>query len=207
MIVDRPASPQTQLVMGQIGVARSHPDYVAIELMNTLLGGMFSSRINTNLREVHGYTYGSRSRFSYRRSRGLLQSLRQFGPMPPRQQLPKFLVRSPGCARRLRRLKNWRLQRSTTLGPWFLVFKRLGSSAASVGELFVHRLERDEYRKVVDKIAATTLEDVQRVAKYLDPGSFVIVAAGDAAKIENELRALDLGPVSVVRPQEAEHLT
>ena len=70
LIVDRPSSPQTQLLMGQLGVSRSHPDYVAIEVMNMLFGGMFSSRINHNLREVHGYTYGANSRFTYRRSLG-----------------------------------------------------------------------------------------------------------------------------------------
>ncbi len=70
LVVDRPNSPQTQLLVGQLGISRSHPDFVAVEMMNLLMGGMFSSRINHNLREVHGYTYGANSRFMYRRGLG-----------------------------------------------------------------------------------------------------------------------------------------
>jgi zinc protease len=58
------------MLIGQIGTARSNPDYLAIELMNMLRGRMFSSRINHNLREVHGYTYGASSQFAYRRYPG-----------------------------------------------------------------------------------------------------------------------------------------
>ncbi len=207
MILDRPASPQTQLVMGQIGVARSHPDYVATELMNTLLGGMFSSRINTNLREVHGYTYGSRSRFSYRRSLGpftVSAAVRTDATAAAVAEVLGEVGRlreTPATAEELAIAKEYYTRSLASR------FQTIMGSAASVGDLFVHSLERDEYRNAVEEIAATTLADVQRVARYLDPGSFVVVAAGDAAKIENELRALDLGSVSVVRPQEAEQLT
>ncbi|MGO9404262.1 MAG: M16 family metallopeptidase [Terriglobales bacterium] len=207
VILDRPASPQTQLVMGQIGVARSHPDYVATELMNTLLGGMFSSRINTNLREVHGYTYGSRSRFSYRRSLGpftVSAAVRTDATAAAVAEVLGEVGRlreTPATAEELAIAKEYYTRSLASR------FQTIMGSAASVGDLFVHSLERDEYRNAVEEIAATTLADVQRVARYLDPGSFVVVAAGDAAKIENELRALDLGSVSVVRPQEAEQLT
>ena len=70
VIVDKPGAPQTALRIGHVGVPRSSPDYVPLEVMNTGLGGLFSSRINLNLRERHGYTYGSRSVFAYRRGPG-----------------------------------------------------------------------------------------------------------------------------------------
>jgi zinc protease len=70
LVVNRPGSPQTQLLLGHFGATRGDPDYASIEVMNMLLGGMFSSRINNNLREVHGYTYGARSQFVYRRALG-----------------------------------------------------------------------------------------------------------------------------------------
>src|SRR5262249_17265016 len=69
-LVDRPGAAQTQLRVGLIGAPRSTPDYPALEIMNTALGGIFSSRINMNLREDKGYTYGANSRFSYRRGPG-----------------------------------------------------------------------------------------------------------------------------------------
>src|SRR5882762_2131545 len=70
IVVDRPGAPQTTLVCFSIGPARSTPDYPQIEVMNTDLGGLFSSRINMNLREAHGYTYGAGSAFLYHRAPG-----------------------------------------------------------------------------------------------------------------------------------------
>src|SRR5581483_9094667 len=70
-IVDKPAAPQTFVLAGGLGVPRSSPDYVPIEVMNNALGGLFSSRINMNLREEHGYTYGGFSTFLYRRGPGI----------------------------------------------------------------------------------------------------------------------------------------
>ena len=60
-MVDKPGSPSTQLLLAQVGVARSDPDYEKLNVMNQVLGGLFSSRLNMNLREKHGYTYGASS--------------------------------------------------------------------------------------------------------------------------------------------------
>ena len=65
-IVDKPGAPQSQVRIGWVGVARSTPDYFPITVMNTVLGGAFSSRLNLNLREKHGYTYGAQSQFDMR---------------------------------------------------------------------------------------------------------------------------------------------
>ena len=70
IIVDKPGSPQTQLRVAGIGAARSSPDFRALQVMNLALGGLFSSRINMNLREEHGYSYGAFSAFVFRRSAG-----------------------------------------------------------------------------------------------------------------------------------------
>ncbi len=73
MIVDKPGSPQTQLRVASIGAPRSSPDFRPMQVMNLALGGLFSSRINMNLREEHGYTYGANSQFSFRRAAGPFQ--------------------------------------------------------------------------------------------------------------------------------------
>jgi zinc protease len=70
VIVDKPDAPQTVLRIGHVGVPRSHPEYVGIEVMNTAFGGIVSSRINLNLRETHGYTYGASSAFAFWRGAG-----------------------------------------------------------------------------------------------------------------------------------------
>src|SRR5262249_22018598 len=69
-IVDKPGAPQSQIRIGGIGAARSTPDYFPMVVMNTILGGSFSSRLNNNLREQHGYTYGAGSSFDYRAAAG-----------------------------------------------------------------------------------------------------------------------------------------
>src|SRR4029079_12034307 len=73
VIVDKPGSPQTQLRVASIGAPRSSPDFRPMQVMNLTLGGLFSSRINMNLREEHGYTYGANSQFSFRRAAGPFQ--------------------------------------------------------------------------------------------------------------------------------------
>src|SRR5262249_57332178 len=65
-VVDKPGAAQSQIRIGSIGVPRSTPDYFALTVMNTLLGGSFTSRLNMNLREKHGYTYGPSSTFDMR---------------------------------------------------------------------------------------------------------------------------------------------
>ena len=69
-IVAKGDAPQSELRIGHVGIARSHPDYFAVNVMNAVLGGLFNSRINLNLREVHGYTYGAFSGFDWRRQAG-----------------------------------------------------------------------------------------------------------------------------------------
>src|SRR5262249_44656763 len=69
-LVDKPGAPQTQIRIGEVGVPRSTPDYFPIQILNTILGGSFTSRLNMNLREKHGYTYGASSGFDMRTSAG-----------------------------------------------------------------------------------------------------------------------------------------
>ena len=69
-LVDKPGAPQSQIRIGWIGVPRSTPDYFPIQVMNTVLGGSFTSRLNINLREEHGYTYGASSSLRHARAAG-----------------------------------------------------------------------------------------------------------------------------------------
>jgi len=198
LVVDKPGAPQTTLRIGHIGMARSNPDYVAAEVMNTALGGLFSSRINLNLREKNGFTYGASSAFVVRRGAGpfvVATSVRTDVTAPAVTEIFNELERmrdSDPTDEELFRAKDSIAQSLPG------AFETTSQSASSIGQLFVHGLPEDHYRRLPAKIEAVTTADVRRIAEaYLKPSESVIVAVGDRAAIEDQLRALDLGPIEV----------
>jgi len=211
VIVDKPGSPQTQLRVGHVGVKRSNPEYVPLEVMNTMLGGLFSSRINMNLREKHGYSYGAGSVFVYRRGPGPFfvgGGVRSDATAASVKEIFSELDamrNAPMSAEELATSKD-SMERSLP-GQ----FETSPQAAASIGDLFIYSLPLDYYRTLPAKIDAVTAQDAQRVAeKYLNPDRMVVVAVGDKAKIEPELSKLQLGPIIAVdfegRPVQAAKL-
>jgi zinc protease len=199
-IVDKPGAPQTFLLAAGLGAKRSTPDYVPLEVMNTALGGLFSSRINMNLREEHGYTYGAQSFFNYRRFVGPFLAggaIRTDVTAPATQELFKELTRI-----REAELTADELQKAKDSFSKSLVglFETTGDIAATIGGQFVFGLPLDYYRDLPAQIDKVTAGDALRVAKqYINPNAIVVVEVGDRAKIEPELKKLDLGPVNVVQ--------
>lgn len=199
-IVDKPGAPQTFLLAAGLGAKRSTPDYVPLEVMNTALGGLFSSRINMNLREEHGYTYGAQSFFNYRRFVGPFLAggaIRTDVTGPATHELLKELTRI-----REAELTADELQKAKDSFSKSLVglFETTGDIASTIGGQFVFGLPPDYYRDLPAQIERVTAADALRVAKqYINPSAIVIVAVGDRAKIEPELKKLDLGPVTVVQ--------
>jgi zinc protease len=196
VVVDRGKAPQTALRIGEIGVPRANPDYVAIEVMNTALGGLFSSRINMNLREKNGYTYGARSQFAFRRGPGPFlvgTGVRTDVTAPAVREIFTELGRmrtEPLSAEELLLSKD-SFERSL---PG--LFETTPQSASSFAQLFVYNLPLDYYSSLPATIQAVSAADVQRVAsKYLTPEKMVVVAVGDRSSIEPALKKLNLGPV------------
>ena len=198
LLVDKPGAPQTALRVGQVAVARSSPDYVPLEVMNNTLGGLFSSRINLNLREKNGYTYGAGSAFGFRRGPG---------PFVVSTSV-RTDVTAPAVREIYNELQTMRTQPVTpaelTLSKDSLVrslpglFETLSSTVGSSAQLFVHGLPLDYYRRLPAAIAGVTAADVLRVARvHLQPETMVVVAVGDKAKIEQPLRELELAPVEM----------
>jgi len=196
VVVDRGKSPQTALRIGEIGVPRATPDYVPIEVMNTALGGLFSSRINMNLREKNGYTYGAGSQFTFRRGPGPFvvgTGVRTDVTAPAVKEIFIELkrMRSEPLSGEELTLSKDSFERSL---PG--LFETTPQSAATIGQLFVYNLALDYYSTLPAKIQSVTAADVQRVAtKYLAPEKMVVVAVGDRSNIEPQLKKLDLGPV------------
>jgi zinc protease len=168
--------------------------------MNTALGGLFSSRINMNLREEHGYTYGAQSFFNYRRFVGPFLAggaIRTDVTAPATHELFKELTRI-----REAELTADELQKAKDSFSKSLVglFETTGDISSTIGGQFVFGLPLDYYRDLPAQIDKVTAADALRVAKqYIDPKAIVVVEVGDRAKIEPELKKLDLGPVNVVQ--------
>jgi zinc protease len=199
-IVDKPGAPQTFLLAAGLGAKRSTPDYVPLEVMNTALGGLFSSRINMNLREEHGYTYGAQSFFNYRRFVGPFLAggaIRTDVTAPATHELFKELTRI-----RETELTADELQKAKDSFSKSLVglFETTGDISSTIGGQFVFGLPLDYYRDLPAQIDKVTAADALRVAKqYINPNAIVVVEVGDRAKIEPELKKLALGPVNVVQ--------
>ena len=202
LIVDRPGAPQTQLRVAAIGAPRSVPEFQAIQVMNTALGGLFSSRINMNLREQHGYTYGAGSGFDYRRGAGPFQiatGVRTDVTAPAVAEIIKEIrgmAAAPMNADELSRAKDARTQ-SLPGG-----FQTSQATAASFSQLYVYNLGFDYYTHLAASVNAVTADQALAAAKkYLVPDRMVVVAVGDRTKIEPELRKLNLGAIEILNAE------
>jgi zinc protease len=197
-IVDKPGAAQTFVLVGTPGVPRSTADYVPLEVMNKVLGGLYSSRINVNLREEHGYTYGSFSFFVYRRAAGAFGAgggMRSDATGPAVQEILKEMDRIRSSTPTDEELTLAKGSFAQSLAGRFETGEEV---ANTVGELFVYDLPLDYYQQLPATISAVTSEDVQRMAqKYIHPENAVVIGAGDRSKIEDQLKKLSIGDVEV----------
>jgi zinc protease len=197
-IVDKPGAAQTFVLVGTTGVPRTTEDYVPLEVMNKILGGLYSSRINVNLREDHGYTYGSFSFFSYKRAAGAFGAgggMRTDATGPAVQEILKEMEKVRSSAPTDEELKLAKGAFSQSLAGRFESGEQ---TANTVGDLFVYEFALDYYQQLPGKIMAVTSEDVQRMAqKYIHPENAVVIGAGDRSKIEDQLKKLSIGDVEV----------
>jgi zinc protease len=198
VLVDLPGTPQTELRVAAIGVPRSTPDYAPLEVMDMILGGLFSSRINLNLRQDHGYTYGAYALFQYRKGAGpffVTTGVRTNVTGPAVAEIIKELSRMQSTPISQAELD---LGRDALVRSLPGAFETTQSTVGTISGTYVYDLGLDYYTKYPAQIGAVTIASVQDVAKrYLTPGRFVVIAAGDRAKIEPQLKKLNLGPVEI----------
>jgi zinc protease len=198
VIVERPDAPQTALRIGHVGVARSNPDYVALDVMNTALGGLFSARINQNLREQHGYTYGASSAFIFRRGPGPFlvgTSVRTDVTGPAVAEIFYEIERMRNSMVTKEELATAKDSIARSLPG---MFETTPEAASSIGQIFVHDLALTYFRDLPQSIDNVSAERVQEVAQqYLKPEEAVIIAVGDREKIQPQLEKLNLGPIEI----------
>ncbi len=198
IIVDRPGAQQTMMRLLQLGVSRATPDYPALEVMNSELGGLFSSRINMNLREEHGYTYGASSFFIYRKSLGYFAvggGIRTDVTAPAVAEILKEIRKMIDTQMKPEELSLAKDSQSRSLPG---IFETDFGEAGADAEIFVYSLARDYFSTLPERLNAVTAEDAEAVAKkYLQPEQLILVCVGDRAKIEPELVKLDLGAIEI----------
>jgi zinc protease len=197
-LVDKPGAAQSVIRIGHVGVARSTPDYYALQVLNTILGGSFTSRLNQNLRETHGYTYGASSAFEMRRLAGPFRATASVVTAKTDSSLIEFMRELRGIRDRpVSRDEIEKAKAYITLGlP--SQFETTAGAAAQFVDLLANNLPLDYYDRFGAKINAVTVADVQRVAKkYLNPDQFAVVVVGDRSQIEPRIRALNEGPIQL----------
>ncbi|HJZ70729.1 MAG TPA: pitrilysin family protein [Vicinamibacterales bacterium] len=191
-VVPRPRAPQSELRIGQVAAARDTPDYHALVVANTILGGQFVSRINLNLREHRGLTYGARTGFEFRRLPGpfaLQASVQTSGTAVAIQES----IGEIAGIRGLRPVTDDEL----ALGIAALTrgyarnFETAEQIARAAMQLALYDLPDDYFAEFVPRTEAVTSDDVSRVmTQHLDPSRLVTVVVGDLDAIGADLAAL-----------------
>jgi len=195
-LIRRADAPQTELRIGHVGLRRGHPDYFDVVVMNAILGGVFNSRINLNLREQHAYTYGAFSSFDWRRDAGpftvatavatnvtadatreILRELERMREGPP---TPKELS----------------LTTSYLDGVFPIRFETTEAIASALAMQRILHLPDDYFDTYRDRIRSVTPEGVARASReHLHVDALQVLAVGDSDAIRPGLEALGIGPV------------
>jgi zinc protease len=198
VLVDKPGAPQSEIRVATIGAARSVPEYPAIQVMNMALGGLFSSRINLNLREAHGYTYGAGTAFVFRRLPGPFYAatgVQTAVTGPAAGEIIKELRRTADAPLTADELT---LSRDAIVRSLPGMFETSRQVVGSLSNIFTYDLGLDYYTKFPAQVGAVTAETALAAAKrYLQPDRMVVVVVGDRKKVEPALSTLRLGPPEV----------
>jgi len=203
-VVDRPGSVQSVVQVAQVGVPRNTPDFFPLEVMNRILGGATSARLYMNLRQDKGYTYGVRSAFDYRRDAGPFVARAAVQGFSTRESVVEFLKEINGIRGEIPiSVEEIESARQAIIRGFPREFETPEQIAACLEVVETYGLPDAYFDTYTQKIAAVTLDDVNRVAKqYLHPDRMAIVVVGDRASIEQPLRTVEGygGNVTLVGP-------
>lgn len=201
LLVDRPDATQTSVSIGLPGTARKTPDFEALLVMNTILGGQFTSRLNLNLRETHAYTYGARSGFDFRDGPGPFLA----GGAMVREKTSEAVKEVLAEIDRMRKTTvtddELADAQSNIIRQLPSRFETAGETAGTLASLALYGLPLDELSTRAAKVQKITKEDVKRVAEtYLKTDELRVVLVGDAKIVKPGLASLGLGDVEMVTP-------
>ena len=196
-LIDKPGAPQSSFRIGLVGAPRSTDDYFALEVMNTILGGSFTSRLNNNLRETRGFTYGAGSRFALRREAGPFTASAEITGTKTDSALAEFMREFTSILDTVPESELTKAKRYIQLqlpGE----FETTQDIAGKLLPVAVYGLPLDYYNSYAQRVSEVTQSDVQRVARrYVRSGELVVVIVGDRKLVEPGLRASKVGALEL----------
>jgi zinc protease len=204
-LVHRADAPQSELRLTRVGVPRVHPEYFARTLMNAVFGGLFSSRINLNLRERNGYTYGAHAGFDWRRSAGPWSASTAVGTdvtvAAARELLAEvqLMREAPITGDELS------LATSFLVGVFPLRFESTQAVASALASQRILGLPLDYYDTYRAAISGVSTSEIHRVAiEHFEPSALQLIVVGDGLKLRDALAALEFGPLVEHTPEAIE---
>ncbi|MDQ6737347.1 MAG: insulinase family protein [Gemmatimonadota bacterium] len=194
-LIDKPSAAQSSFRIGSAGVPRNTPDYFPLTVINTTLGGSFTSRLNQDLREDKGYTYGASSAFDMRKYGGPFTASAEVVSAKSDSALIEFM-------KQLRAIRDTIPQTELSKTKRYIQlelpsnFETNGGIAGQLAGVALYGLPLDYYNHVVADIGAVTQAQAQQAAvRYIDPAHLTVLIVGDRKSIEAPIRALNIGPI------------
>lgn len=197
-LVAKTDAPQSELRIGHVGIPRKHPDFFAVNVMNAVLGGLFNSRINLNLREAHGYTYGAFSSFEWRREAGpflVHTAVRSDVTEAAAREIITEIDRMRAEAISVEELS---LATSYLDGVFPIRFESTAAIAAALSVLALFQLPDDYYDTYRERVRQVSAQQVLEAARrHLHPEALQMVVVGDQAAVRGPLESMHFGPLNL----------
>jgi predicted Zn-dependent peptidase len=204
-VVAKDDAPQSEVRVGHVGLPRSTPDYFDVMVMNAVLGGLFSSRINLNLRETHGYTYGAFSSFDWRRAAGPFVVNTAVKSDVTGDAVREILSEIERIRREAISEDELALATSYLDGVFPIRYETTGAIAGALASLIVHGLPEDYYDRYREHVRSVTTSGVLRAAReHLHPDRLRVLVVGDPAIVKAPLSEVTGMPADVVTATDAE---
>jgi zinc protease len=199
VIVAKEEAPQSELRVGHVGVPRQHPDHLPIVVMNAILGGLFSSRINLNLREKHAFTYGASSVFDWRRAAGPFVVSTAVKTEVTARAVEEILREIDAMRAAPPSVSEVELATAYLAGVFPIRYETTAAVAGALARATTFGLGDDWFVRYRDRVLAVTPAQVHAAANaHLDPSRLLVLAVGDAAAIRGPLETVGIGPVTSV---------
>jgi predicted Zn-dependent peptidase len=195
-IIAKADAPQSEVRVAHVGIPRMHPDYFRVVVMNAVLGGLFSSRINLNLRERNAFTYGAHSEFEWRRGAGPFVVSTAVASEVTAAAAREILIEVDRIREEPISDEELTLATSYLSGVFPIRYETTSAIATAIANLVLYGLEDGYFDSYRSKIQSVTAKDVLEAARrHLDPGRLRLTVVGDATKIREPLEELGAGPV------------
>ncbi len=205
-LVHKADAPQSELRVGHVTIPRLNDDYFPVVVMNAILGGLFSSRLNLNLREEHAFTYGAHSAFDWRRAASPFEISTAVETNVTADALREIVKEFTRIRETPVSDAELSLATSYLVGVFPIRFETTAEVAGGLANVEIFRLASNYFDTYRERVQAVTAQDVLRVAQtHLDPSRLQVVVVGDADAIREPVGALGLGPMVVYQPTDEDH--